>query len=268
MKTKLLAATLLFALAWGSVTPALAATKYTSCAALNKAFPNGVAQTSTAQKKLATSFLRPKVNKSVYDANKTLDKDKDKVICPVKAAATDAYTAKWGTFSELTYAGVGDDVIELSSELATGIMEFSYVGEGNFVIWTYDKDMGMIDLVANEIGSVKSASAFGLSYFSTTKTKYIEVTGSGDWEIKIKPVSTAPALSTSGSGSGVFKGSISSGKKSFTHDGSRNFVIWQWCTNGVTDLLVNEIGSYSGSKVVKGGTCLFVVDADGSWTFN
>jgi hypothetical protein len=262
----LAAATLLFS-AISVVAPAEAATKYSSCTSLNKKYPSGVARTASAASKLDSKYAKPKVSKSVYDANKKLDKKKSLVICPVvKKQTTDAYSSKWGTFETLTYSGFGDDVIELDKALASGIAEYSYTGSSNFIAIGYSSDMNMNDLMANEIGSVSGSTLFGVGYFKSDKTKFIEVTASGDWTITLKPVSKAANFSGSGSGTGVYKGNIKAGKKTITYDGESNFIVYQWCTNGTSDLLANEIGSYRGSKLVKGGSCLIAVQSEGTWS--
>jgi len=55
-----------------------------------------------------------------------------------------------------------------------------------------------------------------------------------------------------------------------THQGNRNFIVWLLDSNGRrVDLLVNEIGSSSGSKAIRiarSGTYLLQVEADGPWT--
>ena len=54
------------------------------------------------------------------------------------------------------------------------------------------------------------------------------------------------------------------------HQGNRNFIVWLLDSNGRrVDLLVNEIGSFSGSKAVqipRDGTYLLQVQADGPWS--
>jgi hypothetical protein len=54
------------------------------------------------------------------------------------------------------------------------------------------------------------------------------------------------------------------------HSGSRNFVIWLMDSSGNNEeLLVNEIGSFDGSKAVRipsSGYYLLDVDASGSWS--
>ena len=73
----------------------------------------------------------------------------------------------------------------------------------------------------------------------------------------------------SGTGDSVTdKISCSSGVWHFSHDGSSNFVVRAYTTNG-TDLLVNTIGSYDGKKSVdvpKGSVVLFEINADGNWS--
>ena len=247
-------------------TPAEAATKFTNCASLNKKFPAGIARTSAAANKLDKKYSKPKVDKSTYDANKKLDKKKSLVICSVEAKAkTDAYTAKWGTFETLTYSGFGDDVIELDKELASGIAEYIYTGERNFIVQSFGKSMERNDLLANEIGAVSGSALFGVGYFKSAKTKFLEVTATGDWTITLKPVSAAANFSGSGSGTGIFKGKITAGKKTITYEGSSNFIVQQWCTDGTTDLIANEIGAYRGTKLIRGGTCLIAVKSEGTW---
>ena len=247
--------------------PAEAATKYTSCAALNKKFPAGVARTSTSVKKLDQKYSKPKVDKATYDANKKLDKKKTLVVCPVLSKSkSDAYSAKWGTFETLTYSGFGDDVIELDKEIASGIAEYNYTGSSNFIVVGYNSAMDMNDLMANEIGSVSGSTLFGIGYFKSEKTKFIEITASGDWTITLNPVSKAASFTGTGSGTGVYKGNIKAGKKKISYDGPSNFIVQQWCTNGTSDLLANEIGSYKGTKLVKGGSCLIAVQSEGTWS--
>ena len=59
-----------------------------------------------------------------------------------------------------------------------------------------------------------------------------------------------------------------------SHWGALNFAVWIHGDNGGTDLLVNEIGAYSGTVLVEVGTgifaiapggCLIEITADGRW---
>jgi hypothetical protein len=246
--------------------PSSAASKFPSCSSLNKKFPTGVARTSSAANKVKSGLAKPAVDRATFDRNRGLDRDRDSVICPVKAgAATDAYSKKWGTFETVTYTGIGDDVIELPKALKAGFVEVAHDGEANFIVWAYDKDMEMVDLLANEIGFFTGTAGFGMGYFEEA-TKFLEVTADGSWTITLKPLSQAPSFPSSGEGTGVFKVNMKAGSKNISHSGEENFIMWQYCTNDHTDLIANEIGNYSGRKLVKGGTCIITVDADGSWS--
>lgn len=70
--------------------PAEAATpKFKNCTALNAKYPGGVAKSAKVKntKKVrgktvpAKSSRKPKVSKSLYNANKRLDRDKDGIAC-------------------------------------------------------------------------------------------------------------------------------------------------------------------------------------------
>lgn len=248
------------------VLPSQGAQKFASCVSLNKKFPTGVAASAAAASKLAAQFATPTIDKAVYGANKGLDKDKDQVVCPTKAKVqVDPYAKAFGTFTALSYTGVGDDVIELPAALKQGFVEQSHTGSSNFAVWAIDKNMEKVDLLANEIGNFSGAATFGFG-FADDPIKYLEVTADGNWTVNIKPITDAPAFSGDGLGSGVFKGTIKAGSKTLTHNGKSNFAVWQYCTNGHSDLLANEIGAYSGRKIVKGGSCVMAIDADGAWS--
>ncbi|QIK84481.1 excalibur calcium-binding domain-containing protein [Sanguibacter sp. HDW7] len=68
---------------------AAGAKRYKNCAALNRAYKGGVARDSKARnmktvrgkKVRATSTYKAKVSKSLYAANKSLDRDKDGIAC-------------------------------------------------------------------------------------------------------------------------------------------------------------------------------------------
>jgi hypothetical protein len=52
----------------------------------------------------------------------------------------------------------------------------------------------------------------------------------------------------------------------FTHNGSRNFVVWTYVGNN-RDLLINTIGAYEGARpIVAQQPVMFDIDADGSWS--
>lgn len=87
-------------------------TKYKNCAALNKAFPSGVAQSkAAADVAVAGGSARPTVNSAVYALNKGMDRDKDLVACEqVAPAAASAPTTP--ATPKLTYTKTGIPVFD------------------------------------------------------------------------------------------------------------------------------------------------------------
>ena len=145
------------------------------------------------------------------------------------------------------------------------IIEGSHSGESNFAVWTLDKDLENNRLIFNEIGSFKGATATGLSK-RDSKSKYLEVTADGPWEIKIKSLEKARKFKKTGTGQSVMK--YTSGAKvwKIRHSGNSNFIVWQRCTNGKSQLVVNVIGKYSGRKKLLSGSCVLIVKSDGKWS--
>ncbi|MCY8222565.1 excalibur calcium-binding domain-containing protein [Bacillus haynesii] len=80
----LLSAGLIIGFSWSAGDVAEAKTKvktYKNCKALNKAYKGGVARTKSVKNKGGKTKYKPYVSKALYDANKKLDRDKDKIAC-------------------------------------------------------------------------------------------------------------------------------------------------------------------------------------------
>lgn len=182
------------------------------------------------------------------------------------AATKNAYQKKWGTFSTKTYSGTGDDVIVLSSAIKTGLVSATHDGASNFSVTSYSTTGAYNALWFNEIGAYSGKVEFGF-YSFTAKTKSFEVSADGNWSIKIMEANKASAFKTSGSGSAILKYNKGAKAWRITHDGDSNFVVNQFCTSGNSKLVVNEIGSYSGKKLLLKGTCILAIKADGNWAF-
>nr|WP_206702732.1 excalibur calcium-binding domain-containing protein [Bacillus sonorensis] len=54
---------------------------YKNCKALNKVYKGGVARAKSVKNKGGKTKYKPYVSKALYDANKKLDRDKDKIAC-------------------------------------------------------------------------------------------------------------------------------------------------------------------------------------------
>jgi hypothetical protein len=125
------------------------------------------------------------------------------------------------------------------------------------------------DLLVNTIGNYSGTVLFDESAGSHTDA--FEVEADGAWTITIRPVTEAfrwdgsEVLTGSGDDVAILE-PPSSGLQSttLTHSGSGNFAIWAYGPS--TDLLVNEIGNYSGEVLLADGTFLLEITADGAWT--
>lgn len=170
--------------------------------------------------------------------------------------------------AEVVYQGRGDKVVRLK-KLPDDQLHFAVIshrGSSNFVITSLDSDGEDIDLIVNEIGSYQGTRP--LDFEDTPVALKVEADGS--WKITVKALEKAPTWPTksSGKGSAVLlarsgsTGGFSTAK--LTHTGKSNFVVIAYGDS--SDLLVNEIGKYSGEVLLPSGTVAIVIEADGSWT--
>ena len=110
--------------------------------------------------------------------------------------------------------------------------------------------------------------------FENEVNSNLEISAVGNWEIIIKPIASSTNFdgnSISGTGDTVLEAyelkSVDS--LTITHSGSSNFSIVQYrCNGSYNGLLVNTIGSYSGSNITDSGTCFLEINADGSWSIS
>ena len=55
--------------------------KFKNCTELNKTYKGGVAKTTTTKNKGGKTKYKPYANSSLYEANKSKDRDKDGIAC-------------------------------------------------------------------------------------------------------------------------------------------------------------------------------------------
>jgi hypothetical protein len=173
-------------------------------------------------------------------------------------------------FHAFTIAGSGNDVVDLRIPGdAPAILDLTYDGGSNFIVWSLDGSHDLIDLLVNEIGSYTGRRMVHGGWLSSPDlVRFLDITANGPWSITVRPLSAANTFRTSLSGSGdtilLYRGSST---LTSTHNGSSNFIIWGYRSNGeLHDLIVNEIGSYSGTDLVASGTSILDIQADGAWT--
>lgn len=185
----------------------------------------------------------------------------------VSSAASSLSSAKSGLVirvDPVVVSGSGDDVVEIPAALSVCLVSASNSGSGNFAIWSLDSNNENIDLLVNEIGAYEGTTTTGMR---NKTAKYLQVTSSGDWTITMSPITQAPIVENGAANVGdsvVVLAAGSTGKLTFTNDGDSNFAVHGISKSG-GDLLVNEIGSYSGSVPNKGYSVL-IVSSNGTWT--
>lgn len=154
------------------------------------------------------------------------------------------------------FEGTGDDVVTITKPAdKAALLTFSCPDcQSNVVVKTDN------DLLVNEIGSYSGTHLIDIRNGENTTTA--EVTADGSWTMDIADITTAPEA-TSGTGDSVIW--VNTGTKvAITHDGDSNFAVHAASSSGL-DLLVNEIGAYSGTKAID-TPAIVDITADGNWT--
>ena len=187
----------------------------------------------------------------------------------------------------ITLSGVGQEATS-SFVLESGLAVFTLThdGESNFIVWLYDGNGDRVELLVNEIGPYSGSRMVGVTgqiSQASPGRHLLDITADGNWQVTIKQprAETAPNLpqTLAGTGSSVptpFTLAAGLAKFEITHTGHSNFIVWLYAANGERiELLVNEIGSYSGSTIVgvtgkilqaSPGIHYLDIEADGNWS--
>lgn len=173
--------------------------------------------------------------------------------------------ARCGELGNMSFDGSGDKVVD-NINLPSGhiyTLHFINSGSRNFIVHSYDST-DYSDLLVNEIGHYDGVVLLLAKY-----PIVLGVESSGNWTVDIESLESADQSSFSGRGDFVTPIiSCSTSVWRFAHSGSSNFIVKAYTTGGY-DLLINEIGSYSGEKYVQipsGSNLFFAITADGDWT--
>jgi hypothetical protein len=172
-------------------------------------------------------------------------------------------------FAPINLSGTGAKVAKFEiPETAAAIATINHRGSSNFAVTSLDASGGTNELLVNEIGNYAGTVLFDVVDHSVA----FEIEADGSWRIDIKPISAARAWDPSerliGKGADVVLVSPpSSGLVTLdlTHEGESNFAVTSYTADS-HDLLVNEIGQFSGQVLLPDGTLLLQVEADGSWS--
>lgn len=159
--------------------------------------------------------------------------------------------------------------------LESGLSVFSMThdGDANFAIWLLDSNGRQIDLLVNRIGPFSGSRALGIGIAGD---HLLDIQANGNWSITITQprLSNAPATASFGGNNQLATPlfSLSRGLHTFVmvHNGDANFAVWLLDSNGQQiELLVNDIGPFSGSKAVgieEPGLYVLDVQANGDWS--
>lgn len=138
----------------------------------------------------------------------------------------------------------------------------SHSGKSNFIVTAYFGNQE--ELLVNEIGNYK-----GSTFITTSDNVDFDFDADGSWNGTISGVGKSSSATFSGNGDNVsgFFSPPSTSAWVISHNGSSNFIVHLHCIGGL-DLVANEIGNYQGETMISfdKGPCLWVVNADGSWS--
>lgn len=181
---------------------------------------------------------------------------------------TDPTTPPRAVPEDQAFEGFGADVItiDLDPDFAH-IATITHTGSSNFVVWTIGADGSQLDLLVNEIGNYSGVRPVDFR----DNPAALQIEADGGWRIVIQALNKAPRWPAQSAGTGsavlvVDPGAVSGlTTVTITHSGESNFVVWAYGERN-TDLLVNEIGSYSGRTILPSWALVLEIEADGAWT--
>lgn len=169
------------------------------------------------------------------------------------------------------FEGTGDDVVELSTIWTEpwGNSAFLHIVgpniRDNFIVYSYDMEGVEDELLVNTIGSY---NGFQVLWKPISR---LSIESGGSWKVEVFPIAPkyAHVLEVPGTYEGhdddviVLSGNPDLAK--FKAPSNDNFIVYS-STETRETLLVNEIGPYSGTKVLPLGTFILEVMASGDWS--
>jgi hypothetical protein len=180
-----------------------------------------------------------------------------------RAAATPA------DFKAIALKGRGDKIAKFKIPAdAVAIATFTHSGSSNFAVTSLDASGGRNDLLVNEIGNYKGTVLFDEDSHSAA----FKIEADGAWTATVKPITAARqwdlSKSLSGTGDDVIRvtGPITGlASSTVKHSGSSNFAVVTYSDDG-RDLVINEIGKYSGEILMPPGLVVIAISANGKWS--
>ena len=171
------------------------------------------------------------------------------------------------SFKTQSFQGSGDDIVDFETG-KRAIVRFSCPAcTSNTAL----KTDGRESLLVNEIGSYTGEHLINMN--ANTLTTSYEITADSSWTLSISDLNSVTRVtgkSVSGQGTSVVYVSSTYSKVLVKNVGMSNFVIYSWPIKQpsfVSPLLVNEIGSYKGTKRIK-TPGLISIRSQGEWSLN
>ncbi len=161
-------------------------------------------------------------------------------------------------------------MLKLGSIVDVRTVTASYHGSSNFAIEALDKSGQEQDVLVNTIGNYSGTTL--LTPSDGTAISAFKVTASGAWTVKVSDITKTKQWNgkskLSGTGDSVFiipGGTDGATTVAIAGHGKENFVVISYGNSG-ENVLVNEIGSWSGRELLPPNTVAVAVQYDGSWS--
>jgi putative cell wall-binding protein len=171
-----------------------------------------------------------------------------------------------------TYRGSGDSVISITKPdglYKPAVMKATYSGSGHFSVNGLDATNQWTDLYVNDLGGYSGTTLIDAPTYSPDRTVRLEISADGPWTLELSSTDRLPTYGTgwtmSGTGDRVFRYTGGTTTRQIQHSGRDHFAVIGHAHATDWDLLVNEIGSYSG-RVLFPGPSIYEVTADGAWS--
>jgi hypothetical protein len=169
------------------------------------------------------------------------------------------------SFKTQSFRGDGDDIVDFETD-KRAIVRFSCPAcTSNTVL----KTDGPESLLVNEIGSYTGEHLINMKENSLTTSYEIEANSS--WTLSISDLNSVRRVtgnSVSGQGTSVVYVSSTNSKVLVKNVGMSNFIVYTWPIKQpayFSPLLINEIGSYKGTKRIK-TPGLITIQSQGKWS--
>lgn len=182
------------------------------------------------------------------------------------AAKAAAEAAAAAAAAPKEYAGFGDDIVTITKHDSTGpqVAVITHAGGSNFAVHTLDAALAKNDLLVNEIGNYTGTVLFDA--MKGEQTTALNITAGGSWNVKLIPLSSIRSfdgtIPMTGTGADVIRYTGTAKPATFVHDGTSNIAVHHYGSR--RDLLINEIGAYTGTVVWAPG--IYTIAADGNWS--